>query len=257
MTERPTSSVDAPDKFWGSPTGPNHPAQNPHGGGDSVQAVINILPFDSERINTPPPPRLSFVDSTLHAGEVPYGDYDQFQVQIGNEGFYWLELTPDLNGSEDFSIVAPDDWRVEPLDTTGFDLLFHPQQAGWREAVLTLQTDDPQRPTVDIILRGFATGESAVAEDAELPTSFAIIEVYPNPFNESTSITVTLPRSGELTLELVDVLGRSVGTLHNGPMQVGEHTLSLSSTTLASGIYLVRAHFPDGSRDVRRIVHLK
>lgn len=60
---------------------------------------------------------------------------------------------------------------------------------------------------------------------------------YPNPVSVSTTIPVTLSESGEVTLTLEDVLGRSVKTIFSGTMTLGSHNVSLSSASLAPGVY--------------------
>ena len=47
----------------------------------------------------------------------------------------------------------------------------------------------------------------------ELPESFALSGNYPNPFNPSTRIVFNLPSSAEVSVEVLDLLGRSVLTL--------------------------------------------
>jgi len=45
-----------------------------------------------------------------------------------------------------------------------------------------------------------------------VPTTFAL-DVYPNPFNPSTIIRLSLPSSGHVTVKIFDVLGREVSNL--------------------------------------------
>ncbi len=60
---------------------------------------------------------------------------------------------------------------------------------------------------------------------------------YPNPVSVSTTIPVTLTQSGEVTLTLEDILGRTVKTIFSGMMTSGAHNVSLLSASLAPGVY--------------------
>lgn len=87
-------------------------------------------------------------------------------------------------------------------------------------------------------------GEIELADDTfdeVLPREFALSEARPNPFNPTTELTLSLPAAGDVRVELVDVLGRSVRTLLDGRQAAGELTLTVDGTDLASGLYIVRA----------------
>ena len=92
----------------------------------------------------------------------------------------------------------------------------------------------------DVFLSQVVTG---VEEEGgpEIPTEFALHGNYPNPFNPSTRIEFDLPESAEVSLQIVDMLGRQVMTLPAQQVEAGANrTLELSATNLASGPYLYR-----------------
>ena len=49
-----------------------------------------------------------------------------------------------------------------------------------------------------------------------------------------------MPEAGEVTVELVDLLGRRVAVLAEGPHAVGRHQVEIEPGALAAGAYLVR-----------------
>lgn len=66
-------------------------------------------------------------------------------------------------------------------------------------------------------------------------------------------VTLTQPRSGTLTLQLFNVSGRLVRTLHDGPMAPGRHEFDITrgdaaESPLAGGLYFVRAAGGEGVR---------
>ncbi|MCD6595894.1 T9SS type A sorting domain-containing protein, partial [bacterium] len=68
---------------------------------------------------------------------------------------------------------------------------------------------------------------------------------YPNPFNNTTSISYYLPNDGYITLEIYDYLGKKIFTLADGNFGVGKHTEFWNGTdnngiAVPSGIYFVK-----------------
>jgi hypothetical protein len=76
---------------------------------------------------------------------------------------------------------------------------------------------------------------------AELPTEFALNGNYPNPFNPTTSISVDLPATADVTVQVMDLLGREVMAIPSQTMTAGANqTIQINASSLSSGIYLYR-----------------
>jgi len=94
-----------------------------------------------------------------------------------------------------------------------------------------------------IFVGAFSTGEILVVtgagEEAQLPEEVTLQQNYPNPFNPSTSIQFSLPSQSTVTLEVLDVLGRTVATLMDGPLGAGSHQVRWDAE-VASGVYFAR-----------------
>ncbi len=88
------------------------------------------------------------------------------------------------------------------------------------------------------------TGTGTAVEDGadELPGEVALGANYPNPFNPSTVLHVELPARMEVDLRVVDLLGRTVAVLVQGPMDAGVHAVRFEAEGLPSGLYLARLH---------------
>ncbi|MCP4568436.1 MAG: S8 family serine peptidase, partial [FCB group bacterium] len=85
-----------------------------------------------------------------------------------------------------------------------------------------------------------------------LPTEFALAQNYPNPFNPATTLSFSLPRTGEAVLEIFNILGRRVKVLHDGRLAAGKHNFVWDGTdrenkTVAGGIYFYRLRYDDTS----------
>jgi hypothetical protein len=74
----------------------------------------------------------------------------------------------------------------------------------------------------------------------EIPSQFALLGNYPNPFNPSTTIRFALPEASQVRLAVYDMLGRELEVLVNGDLAAGTHSVSFEAGSLVTGIYLYR-----------------
>jgi hypothetical protein len=75
-----------------------------------------------------------------------------------------------------------------------------------------------------------------------VPATFALRPNYPNPFNPSTNVQFTVGTAQYVTLDIYDVLGRSVQSLVNRDLQPGTYTIQWNASGVPSGIYYCRMH---------------
>ena len=79
------------------------------------------------------------------------------------------------------------------------------------------------------------------SETSELPTEFALLGNYPNPFNPSTRISFDLPESARVSVAVFDLLGRNVLTLPAKDFEAGaSRSIDLNASSLSSGNYFYR-----------------
>ncbi len=72
-----------------------------------------------------------------------------------------------------------------------------------------------------------------------LPAAYAL-GTYPNPFNPTTQLRYDLPASGDVSLQILDVLGREVKTLQAGHSEAGSYTVAWNAADQATGVYFAR-----------------
>jgi len=91
------------------------------------------------------------------------------------------------------------------------------------------------------VLLGF--GESGgSAPIGVTPDAVFAVSNFPNPFNPTTTIKLTIPRAGDVSLKVFNVRGALVRTLVNGQMAAGTHEIvwdgkSDQGNQAASGVY--------------------
>ncbi|QXD15185.1 T9SS type A sorting domain-containing protein [Rhodocaloribacter litoris] len=81
---------------------------------------------------------------------------------------------------------------------------------------------------------------NVATEDETLPARYALHQNFPNPFNLQTTIRYELARTGRVSLEVFDLLGRRIATLVNGEQPAGSFTVTFDARDLASGMYVYR-----------------
>jgi len=76
--------------------------------------------------------------------------------------------------------------------------------------------------------------------DLGSPTKFELSQNYPNPFNPSTTISFSLPQSGNVKLTVYNLLGEQVAELVNGFREAGIYTINFNAENFNSGFYIYK-----------------
>ena len=82
---------------------------------------------------------------------------------------------------------------------------------------------------------------SAGQMDVSKPSSFELSEAYPNPFNPSTSINLSIPEAGHVSVMVYNVMGQLVSTLADGQMDASDYSFTWNGSAVPSGVYLITA----------------
>ena len=80
------------------------------------------------------------------------------------------------------------------------------------------------------------------------PEEIELAQNFPNPFNPSTYIRVTIPVTQEVSLRVYDLLGRQIQTIYEGRLEEGFHNFEFKAANLASGVYIYRL---EGNRGIK------
>ncbi len=124
----------------------------------------------------------------------------------------------------------------------------------------------PLNDTVDLeVISGEVTSNipTAVEDDllTNLPYEFSLKQNYPNPFNSETIISFELSQSGDLTLEIFNVLGQNIRQFQQFGISPGTHVINWdgryqSGRQAPSGIYFYRLQ-SNGYQAVKKMIFLK
>jgi hypothetical protein len=75
---------------------------------------------------------------------------------------------------------------------------------------------------------------------SEIPSKYSLSQNFPNPFNPSTKIEYSIPKSGLVTIKVYDILGKGIATLVNEIQSPGTYSVDFNGAELPSGIYFYR-----------------
>lgn len=99
----------------------------------------------------------------------------------------------------------------------------------------------------------FVWGDAGTLTGVEpVPPRLALLgHAYPNPFNPTATIPVTLARASMVDLAIYDARGRLVQQLHRGELPAGDHRFTVRGEGLSSGAYICRLVTPAGTQSQR------
>jgi len=70
--------------------------------------------------------------------------------------------------------------------------------------------------------------------------SYTTVSCYPNPFDGTTSISISLSETTNVHAEIYDVTGKKVASLFDGEMTAGAQILDFDASELGSGLYFAK-----------------
>lgn len=209
-----------------------HPTANPgfveffiaHGVLDAPASGIDVRRLDPSNNNLP------YMEAPL-ANNLDFGEVTDYETRLG-PGIYNIDAA-NFDGSTVYDVYQ---FALGGLSGQTFTLLL--------SGLLDPQADDPAFTLLGFDNQGdpiVPTIVTDVAEEPDLPTEFALRGNFPNPFNPTTTLQFDLPQTAEVSVEIIDVLGRSVMTLPAAQIEAGANRhLDVNASSLASGTYLYR-----------------
>lgn len=170
-----------------------------------------------------------------------------------DRGTSWLRLINGLTGLEDMRSITFDRQGVLHAGTFGTGVLqfdratftWFPLNDGLEDLrVQSIAFDDIGNAFAGTFGKGLFRNlpfGGVTTEDPETPHTFAVRGNYPNPFNPTTTITFSLPVGADVSVEVFDVLGRSMLALPSRRMDAGAiRTYQIDASSLSSGTFLYR-----------------
>ena len=107
---------------------------------------------------------------------------------------------------------------------------------------------------------------ATINEKEYLPEKFVLFQNYPNPFNSQTIVRFQIPEPGNVTISIIDILGRKILLSQRENVTSGNHEfiwngMSQNGMPVNSGTYFIRFQFIDNSNnvftDIKKMIYLK
>ncbi|MBN2172390.1 MAG: T9SS type A sorting domain-containing protein [Candidatus Krumholzibacteriota bacterium] len=163
---------------------------------------------------------------------------------------WWDEhgfLVDPVAGMSDLPPAAQETLRVDyviPVPDPGFATTVMDSDSVALNLHLLGDTGLPVEAMGSIWLMVLAEGGTPVPEGGT-PAPTKLLANFPNPFNPTTLVRFHLAEPGAARLVVIDVTGRRVATLFDGPLAAGVHERRWdgrddAGNPVASGVYLVR-----------------
>ncbi len=73
------------------------------------------------------------------------------------------------------------------------------------------------------------------------------LNIYPNPVKENLFLNVNLRESENISLQVIDAMGKKHYSSKHENLTAGKHTFEINSEILSSGIYFIRIETDKGS----------
>ena len=104
---------------------------------------------------------------------------------------------------------------------------------------------------------------SDVRHEYFLPEGYSVSNNYPNPFNPSTNVNITLPERSRVEMKVYDMLAQELGVIVDEELSAGVHYFRLdlehliNGRDIAEGVYFVRTVIDEQYVKVNKLLFLR
>lgn len=154
--------------------------------------------------------------------------------------FFNLYYTKSEDGGETWS----DNERISNVSSSPGDAILagligeYIGLSAWQGEVAMVWTDT--RTGNQDVFSARLSSTSATDDNVELPERLKLAPPYPNPFNSSAVISFYSSEETTVTLDVVDILGRTTSQLFDGVCREGVSRFTWQGEGASSGVYFVR-----------------
>jgi hypothetical protein len=79
---------------------------------------------------------------------------------------------------------------------------------------------------------------------------------YPNPFGDNTTFVYSLPFTGDVLIEVYDMVGKKVGSFTNQAASTGEHKLNINTGLFKPGVYTATLTLNHDGNVIKRTIKI-
>lgn len=123
-------------------------------------------------------------------------------------------------------------------DSLKLDVQFAPLAVGLRTAMITINSNDFDEKSYSYALQGVALNNRTSLDEKVASSSF--IKLYPNPTADAATVAITLKKAERFEITILDLNGKAVMETIVKELQAGDNNVSVSTSNLPNGNYIVQ-----------------
>lgn len=152
----------------------------------------------------------------------------------------WTTASETINAGFAVERLADGGAYKELAFVSGAGTTTEAQTYTWADIVLPFESDALRYRLRQVDFDGSYAYSPEVEVTRAVPQAVRLLAPYPNPASHQAWFRYEVTRQEDLCIELLDVLGRRVAVLAEGPHAAGRYEADWSLARLSSGVYQVR-----------------
>jgi hypothetical protein len=94
--------------------------------------------------------------------------------------------------------------------------------------------------TIESVIVSDVTGSSKLSSSVNMLKDYSISGAYPNPFNPTTQMSLTLDTAADVSVQVFNMNGQLVDVIASGKMASGNYSFTWDATSAPSGVYFIK-----------------
>jgi hypothetical protein len=140
-----------------------------------------------------------------------------------------------LSHGSDFALTLTDGGQFSNYLTTGSTtklIIVNPAN----ENLFTTSGDF----TIESVIVSDVSGSSELSASVNTPSIYSISAAYPNPFNPTTQMSLTLNTDADVSVQVFNMTGQLIDVIANGQMSSGTYSFTWDAANAPSGVYFIQ-----------------
>lgn len=190
----------------------------------------NCADVQTAIFTVPPQPRIDVMPASLAFGSVAVGQSKDLQLTVRNTGSAPLNIASITSSDPQFTISLPTTTFALPANgSININVRFAPTTAGAKTGTLSINSNDPSRPRVDVAMTG--TGLAPAIDVSPAGLNFGQVRLA-----ETKDLVLTIRNTGAAPLRISSItssnpqfsvtqfIERPSGALRNLPLSIAPNT---------------------------------
>ncbi len=93
---------------------------------------------------------------------------------------------------------------------------------------------------IESVIASNYQGDSRLSTSVNMLKEFSISSAYPNPFNPTTQMSLTLNINADVSVKVFNMTGQLVDVIANGKMDAGSYSFTWDGINASSGVYFIQ-----------------